>query len=262
MAGSMVVNTAMLTNMKRFRSLRARVLMATALALTLVAAAVAAIQAGTVLTMHGKTLSSGVKLIVGHAYVPLVDVAKAFGGKAVQTAGGYEIQTEGPSDDTSGGAAGGGTAVKGTKGAIGQMVMTGKWSFEVVEVTRSASAESQYSPEHQTFMPSGPNEELVIIHCKLKNASKVALKPMLSVVHPHNIALADDQGQSHPLMAFDKRVANPDEGPNMLPGSLTDFNAIFSVPKDTKLKDLVFSLQVAYDDYPDGGVDVRISLKS
>jgi hypothetical protein len=238
---------------------RARLYAATLVVLGVVASAIAIVQTGVHLTMNGKTLSNDVRVINGKSYVPVQDMARALNGKAVKTDSGYEIQTEKPND---GDTAGGGTAITGTKGTIRQMVMTGKWSFEVVEVTHAASFDSLYLPVHQTFMPSGPSEELVVIHCKLKNASKGTLKPMMSAIHPHNIALADEEGQSHPLLAFDKHAANPDEGPNMLPGSITDLNVIFSVPKDTKLKDLVFSLQIAYDDYPDGGTDVRISLKS
>ena len=45
-------------------------------------------------------------------------------------------------------------------------------------------------------------------------------------------------------------------------GAQTDFAVLFSVPKGTALKDLVFSLQNAYEDTPDGGTDVRIALGS
>ena len=85
---------------------------------------------------------------------------------------------------------------------------------------------------------------------------------MLSAIHLHNSALTDDQGQSYAPLAFDKHTDSTDEGPNMLPGSQTAFAVVFSVPKGTKLKDLVFSLQNAYEDTPDGGTDVRISLGS
>lgn len=249
------------TTSKRPRSLRFGPYTASLLALALVASAVALVQTGVRLTMHGKTLSSDLRVISGKTYVPLADMARAMNGKVVKNGTSYEIQTEDSSDD-SGGTAGGGTAIKGTSGSIGQMVMTGKWSFEVVDVNRAASYDSQYLPVQRTFAPNGASEELVIIHCRLKNASKSTQMAMLSAIHPHNTALADDQGQSHPLLGFDKRAANNDEGPNMLPGSLTDVTVIFSVPKGTKLKDLVFSLQTAYDDYPNGGTDVRISLQS
>ncbi|MHB8637772.1 MAG: hypothetical protein ACYC96_15000 [Fimbriimonadaceae bacterium] len=241
--------------------MRFRLCATSVLAVTVVATAIALVQTGARLTMNGKTLSNDLRVIGGRTYVPLADMARALSGKIVKKGKGYDIQTA-PTGDASGGVPGGGTAISGTKGSIGQMVMTGKWSFEVVDVSRVASYASQYLPDPRTFAPAGPSEELVVIHCRLKNTLKASQMALLSAIHPHNTALADDQGQSHPLLGFDKRSANNDEGPNMLPGSLTDFAVIFSVPKDTKLKDLLFSLQTAYDDYPNGGTDLRISLRS
>ena len=77
---------------------------------------------------------------------------------------------------------------------------------------------------------------------------------------PHHTALADDQGQSYAPKHYDKRGGHTDEGPTMLPGSQTEFAILFSVPKGMVLKDLVFSVQNAYEDYPAGGTDLRITL--
>lgn len=83
---------------------------------------------------------------------------------------------------------------------------------------------------------------------------------MLGYIHPHNTQLTDEQGQSYAPIEYDKCGGATDEGPSMLPGSQTDFAVLFSVPKGAVLKDLIFSLQTAYDDYPNGGTDVRITL--
>jgi len=232
---------------------------AIALTFALAANALALAQTGVRLLVAGKTVSSDVRVINGKAYVPLVDMAKAMNGTVVKNGDAYAIQTGGSGG--SGEIAGGANEIKGTRGALGQMVFTGKWRFEAVSVSHAASYESQYLPTHYTFAPSG-SDELVIVQCKLKNAQTSTQKAILSSIHPHNIALTDDQAQSYAPLGFDKRSAALDEGPNMLPGSETDFSVIFSVPKGVKLKDLVFSLQVAYDDYPNGGTDVRISLGS
>ncbi len=231
---------------------------ATALTFALVATAIAAGETGVRLMIQGKTVSNDVRVINGQAYVPLSDMARAMNGSAVKSGNSYSIQIGGGGGDNA--TAGGANEVKGTAGALGQMLFVGKWRFEAVSVNRAASYESQYLPNHQTFAPSGDSEELVIVQCRLKNAQTSAQKAMLSTVHPHNIALTDDQGQSYAPLGFDKHTDATDEGPSMLPGSQTTFATIFSVPKGTKLKDLVFSLQNAYEDYPDGGTDVRISL--
>lgn len=229
---------------------------ATALTFALVATAIAAGETGVRLMIQGKTVSNDVRVINGQAYVPLADMARAMNGTAEKSGSAYSIQIGGGGNATAGGA----NEVKGTSGTLGQMLFVGKWRFEAVSVSRAASYDSQYLPNHQTFAPTGDSEELVIVQCLLKNAQKSAHKAVLSTIHPHNIALTDDQGQSYAPLAFDKHVESTDEGPSMLPGSQTTFATIFSVPKGTKLKDLVFSLQNAYEDYPDGGTDVRISL--
>jgi hypothetical protein len=233
--------------------------LAVPLVFALVATAYAVAETGVRLMIQGKTASNDVRVINGQAYVPLADMARAMNGKAVKNSDGYTIQMKGPGDDA---ISGGANEVHGTSGALGQMLFVGKWRFEAVSVSRAQSYESQFLPDHQTFAPNGDSEELVVVLCKLKNAQTSTQKAMLSSVHPHNIALTDDQGQSYGPLAFDKHTDSTDEGPSMLPGSQTTFAAIFSVPKGTKLKDMVFSLQVAYDDTPDGGTDVRISLAS
>lgn len=230
---------------------------AAALTFALVATAYALSETGVRLMIQGKTASNDVRVINGQAYVPLSDMARAMNGTSVKTGNDYSIEMRNGGGQA---AAGGANEVKGTSGALGQMLFVGKWRFEAITVTRAASYESQYLPDHQTFAPNGDTEELVVVQCRLKNAQTSAQKAMLSAIHPHNTAVTDDQGQSYAPLGFDKHTDSTDEGPSMLPGSQTDFAAIFSVPKGTKLKDLVFSLQVAYDDTPDGGTDVRISL--
>lgn len=230
-----------------------------ALALTFAIVAVALAESGVRLAYHGKTVSHDIRMIDGHAYVPLSDMARAVGGRAVKDADGFTIQTD-VADPTL--PVGGANQVNGKRGTLGQMLNVGKWRFEAIGVDRAGTYESRYLPEVRTFEPVGTNEELVIVRCRIKNAQTVQMAAMLSSVHPHNTALADDQGQSYAPLGFDKHTGSTDESPMMLPGAQTDFAAIFSVPKGTKLKDLVFSLQNAYEDTPDGGTDVRISLGS
>jgi hypothetical protein len=230
------------------------------LALMVGVATTALAQGGIRLIAGGQTVSTGIRLIGGRPYVPLADMARAMNGTAVKRPdGAYEIVREG-ADRIAPVVAGGANEVRGTSGKIGQVLFTGKWRFAVLSVDRAATYDSRFLADKQTFTPAGDSEELVIVRCRLKNGQKTAQKAMLSAVHPHNIALTDDQGQSYAPKDFDKRGGDTDTGPSLLPGAQTEFAIIFSVPKGTALKDLVFSLQTAYDDYPDGGTDVRISL--
>ena len=219
------------------------------------------------LTVGGQTVSTDIRIIGGRPYVPLADMARAMKGTAVKHAGGsYEIKLDGVDTTTAADdaatptPAGGADEVHGMRGKIGQMLFTGKWRFSVLSVNRTAAYDSKFLEEKQNYTPKSDAEELVIVQCRLKNGQKSSATAMLSPIHPHNIALTDDQGQSYSPTDFDKRGGSTDEGPHMLPGSQTEFAVLFSVPKGTNLKDLVFSLQNAYEDTPDGGTDVRVAL--
>ena len=230
-----------------------------ALAATAALATAALAQTGMRLMVDGKTASTDIKVIGGRAYVPVADMARAMNGTVSRKGGEYAI-TSGGVDTTTPTVAGGASEVHGTHGKIGQMLFTGKWRFMVVSVDRAEAYDSLYLADTQNFTPAGDAEELVVVKCRLKNGQTSARSAMLSPIHPHNTGLTDDQGASYAPKAFDKRGGHTDEGPSMLPGSQTDFAVLFSVPKGTTLKDLVFSLQNAYEDYPDGGTDVRVSL--
>ena len=256
---------------RRPTSLRA---LCAVLALSAGAATAALAFASARLSVGGQTVSTDVRLIGGRPFVPLADMARAMNGTLVRHSSGYEIKTGGagspaggdtttPTDDAAPAtpdAAGGANEVRGTRGRIGQMFFNGKWRFEVLGVDHADAYDSKFLADTQTFKPAGNTEELVVVRCRLKNGQKTAQMAMLSRVHPHNIALTDDQGQSYAPTDFDKRGGSLDEGPHLLPGAQTDFAVLFSVPKGTALKDLVFSLQTAYADFPDGGTDVRVSL--
>ena len=250
----------------RQRILRTTAAVAATVALVTTASALG--QAGLRLFVGGKTASTDIRIIGGRPYVPLADMAKAMNGTAVKhKGGGYEItlgsvDTTTPEDGSKadGVAAGGANEVRGTRGKIGQVLFNGKWRFSVLSVDHAASYDSKFLPDKQTFAPTGDTEELVIVHCRMKNGQKDTQMAMLSPVHPHHTGLADDQGQSYAPMGYDKRGGSSDEGPKLLPGAQTEFAILFSVPKGTVLKDLVFSIQTAYEDFPEGGTDVRISL--
>lgn len=243
-----------------------RVITAIAVTAGLATAAGALGQVGLRLLVGGKTASTDVRIIGGRPYVPLADMAKAMNGTAVKhKGGGYEItlasaDTTTPEAGAGSAAPGGANEVRGTRGKIGQVLFNGKWRFSVLSVDRAATYDSQFLTHKNTFSPASDTEELIIVRCQMKNGQNKTKMAMIGSVHPHHTALTDDHGQSYAPMHYDKRGGHTDEGPNMLPGSQTEFAILFSVPKGTVLKDLVFSIQSAYEDYPDGGTDVRITL--
>lgn len=214
------------------------------------------------LIIAGKTASTDIRIINGRPYVPLADMAKAMNGAAVKhKGGGYEIALNNVDSTTpkANPIAGGANEVRGTRGKIGQALFTGKWRFSVLSIDRAASYDSQFLPEKRTFIPNGDAEELVIVRCRMKNGQNATQSPMLSPIHPHHTALTNNHEESFAPIDYDKRGGHTDEGPTMLPGSQTEFAILFSVPKGTALKDLVFSAENV-EESPDSSTDVRISL--
>ncbi|MGO8671442.1 MAG: hypothetical protein ACLQVD_08795 [Capsulimonadaceae bacterium] len=215
------------------------------------AAALAWAQSAPTLQFNGAVVSHNLQIVNGVPYVPLSDVARILGGTATKTADGYQINLP-----TAATPAGGANPVAGMSGKIGTTVFTGKWRFKVAGVTRVPQFQTQYEPTSETIIPTGTNDEVVVVACLIKNAQTQPRQLGLRTGNMYNTALTDDQGQSYPPTHFDF-PGGSGYGPSMLPGAACSFNALFCVPKGTHLKDLVFSLWSYEHNVPD---DVRISL--
>lgn len=146
------------------------------------------------------------------------------------------------------------------QGKLGDELSTGQWQLQVISVEKSATYVSQFLEERTTITPDAEGEELVAIKCRITNDGKESQMPMLSHIHPHHTALTDAQGKSFLPLAFDKQGGHTDEGVRLEPGAATSFTVLFSVPKDSVPAGLTFSLQIAFEDYPNGGTDVHVEL--
>ena len=198
-------------------------------------------------SFKGNVISRDIRVIDGRPYIPLADAARALGGSVVKSGTDYEIQ-----------AAGGANEVKGLSGTVGQMLFTGKWRFEVLDVKTADHYDSHYQPDSYTWTPSGANDELVVIDCLVKNAQTVPDSPLLRHENAMDTAVTDANGSAYPPIDFDLIGGGGYGPPSMLPGSSSTFAAIFDVPKGTNLKDLVFSL--ANLEQRDNPTNVRISI--
>jgi hypothetical protein len=208
------------------------------------------------LILNGKVASHDIRVIEGRPYVPVADVAYALGQTVVKRSGGYEITT-----------AGGANQVQGLQGKIGDVLFDGKWRFEVLRVDRVESyamknkATNDYAIYNSTaefsdgvFRPK-QGQSLVAIACRVKNG----LRENQSLWRPNSdthTALADDQGQSYPPIAYDMPESGPFQSKALLPGAAMEFTVLFTVSEGTTLKDLVFTLRTISSP----GHDVRVSL--
>jgi hypothetical protein len=203
------------------------------------------------LRYNGDIVSRSVRVIDGEAYVPLSDVARIVHGSAVRSGDGYTIQAGG-----AGPLAGGANQVNGLSGAVGQMLFTGKYRFEVTAITRVPQFTTQYEPTPETITPEGTNDEVVVVSCIVKNGVNQPRQMVFRRGDMGNTALTDDQGQSYVPKDLDF-PGGSGYGPTMLPGASTHVNVTFSVPKGTKLTSFICTLTSFEDNNPK---DVRVAL--
>lgn len=190
---------------------------------------------------HDKVLTQDAREVNGRVYVPLADVARALGGQVATRGGGYAIVTGGgasPDADTSRTAAGGANEVRGATGKVGDWFFNGYWRFRVSRVEHTDAYKFQYDASGGSDKPSGANDELVVVYCTMKNGQKNSDEPILTVhgLASQQTALTDDQGQSYPPVDFDVRSGA------LVSGGAKNFAIVFSVPKGTNLKDLIFTV--------------------
>ena len=209
------------------------------------------------LTINGKSISTSARKIGGKTYVPVEDVARALGMKAVVIGSTISIKPAGGTYQVA----------NKLKGNQGEDLFSGKWGFKVTGVVRGDSFASQYRNDHNTEekYTAENGGELVIVSCRLKNgfkdATEFAFSP--STDYGMNTALTDQDAGSYQPTAYDVFA---DEGAPLgktaLPGSSIPFNIVFRVPKGTKIKDLVFSTVLYKERGDKKSTDFRVALTS
>ncbi|GEM_PF-579994 len=228
------------------------------LAGALVASGYALGLAGT-LVIDGRSTPADVRTLNGTAYVRLADVAKALDMTVVARGNRYELTK-----------AGGANAIGGRAGKIGDTLFDGKWRFTVLSVdtpseyamktdaqTYNERDAASYDSRSHTVKP-GRNFGLVVLKVRVANGTKTR-KTLWTAISDERIhtAIADTDGGSHSPIAYDFS-GGPTQTEGLLPGAAMTFNVVFSLPTDTRPKDLVFTLKNNQGD--DGGNDVRVSL--
>jgi hypothetical protein len=231
-----------------------------ALGALLLALDTAPVSAAGSLIVNGKPAAADIRTIAGSPYVKLADVAKALGMVVVKRSdGSYEITRPG-----------GANQVEGiSQGKIGDVLFDGRWRFQVLSVqtpdsyTMKTSVEpSSHPADTLTYdrttrvTRAKPGFKLVAIQCRMTNGQKTKQTFWLGHNEVNN-ALADQQGVSHAPVAYDLEGA-PVQSEPLLPGAKAEFVILFSVPENTQVKDLVFTLR--NNDSSLKPNDVRVSL--
>ena len=206
-------------------------------------------------TLNGAPVSSDVRLINGKPYVALADVARALKLNVVKNGATFDVR-----------AAGGATQVNGVRqGKIGDQLSSGAWGFQVTGVREVDSYTEQYSQEKREIKPKSDDEKLVVVEAWIRNNVQKTQTPVLTERYCENTALADDQGQSYVPIDIDARQESNKiasyGAATLLPAARMKLALVFSVPKNTNIKALVFSCLAYPDNIGRKGVDLRVSLR-
>jgi len=189
-------------------------------------------QAGKDLIINGQVASKALLTINGRAYVPVSDVAKALNLTVVNNGNSIELVP-----------AGGANEVKGLRGKLGDQFQTTMWRFTPVSLNEMDTYTTKFNGDMETINPRSKGETLFVMNCRIKNGQNEVREMVFTQRKCGNTALADTQEHSYAPMAYDAHnETGPYGGPKMLPGSAAEFAVIFSVPKGTQPKDILFAI--------------------
>lgn len=166
---------------------------------------------------------------------------------------------------------GGANQVEGLNGKIGDMLFTGRWRFQVLDIQPVStytlivpSSEQDYAKFHDaasedlsshTFTPK-EGYTFFAVKCRAKNAQKTTQQLDFYLNDPKT-AITDAGENSYPPMVYDMQSNGNWVTKNLLPGSGVDMTIVFAVPPGMVPKDLVVSLKNGSDH---NSRNVRVSL--
>lgn len=208
------------------------------------------------LNINGASVATSPKVIGGVTYVPINDVAKALGMKA--TVAGQNIALK-PAGGTY-------QVANKLKGNQGEDLFSGRWGFKVVSVERASAYTSKYrnTYNHIGSYDGKAGEELIIVQCRLKNATKENINFAFSAGdYGMNTALTDMDAGSYKPDAYDVFAEESAPlGKSALPGASIPFAIVFRVPQGTQLKDLVYSVVLYRERGGKKSTDFRVALQN
>ena len=130
---------------------------------------------------------------------------------------------------------------------LSEELSTAKWIFQVCNIREENEYAERYYQKQRVIRPQGGNDILIIIDARLKNRLQRTQSPILTERQPGNTGLIDDGGYSYRPIDYDARQRIDKtmsfEGASLIPGTMLDFALVFSVPRGTKPKFLVFTLR-------------------
>ena len=176
--------------------------------------------------VNGNSVSTNYITANGKVYMPVSDVAAALDMQVVKhSASSYELVPKG-----------GANQVNGLEGKIGQTFVTSHYKITFSKFFTTDHYQKQFGDPGTADAADGKTIAVVVI--QVKNATNKVLGMSLAEV---KTMLTDDQEQTYEPSTggwADWRTGNP----NVLPGAAVNFALVTQVPKDAKLKDLIYEI--------------------
>jgi hypothetical protein len=160
---------------------------------------------------------------------------------------------------------------EGLGGKIGDVISAGQWRFQVMSMQTPESYAMKTDAEPYDYKDLSSFDltkriftlktgyKLVVVQCRATNAQKSRKRLWVAVSDSANVrtALIDMGGSSHVPIGYDFE-GGPIQTKPLEPGETITFAVVFSVPQDTQLKELLFTL--AANGEREQSKDVRVSL--
>lgn len=214
------------------------------------------------LVRDGATLSTDVIVVRGRAYLPLADAARAMGRRAVMTGDVYTLVRVSPghSESARKAATQAVSPARSTpKNAMNMDIAGGGWVLRLLSADVTSSYVRQFGADMDPIAVQRKGDQLVVAHFRLTNASNATKDVYFDRFYAANTAVIDDASRGYPPLSYDSRNSEYASS-RMLPGTMHEFALVFSVPADTRLSELVYSVASAGPDGADKPIDFRVAL--
>ena len=186
-------------------------------------------QAGSILYLSGKPISTDLIVRNGKVYAPIADIAKGLGMTVTPRADGFAIAPEG-----------GANQVGDQTGKMGDVLSNGQFTFAVTEVIRGAEYTQRFG---KGTVKAKPGMDVVTVVCRIKNATDRALQ--LTRYGGELSALTDTEEHAYSINNTGSGGDIPAAGLKFLPGSAQEFAYVLQIPSGATLKDFVYQLRNA-----------------
>jgi hypothetical protein len=140
-------------------------------------------------------------------------------------------------------------------------IQHGDWSLAVAGISVTNEYRERFKATRSTLTPKGPDQSLIVVDFTLRNVSEKTISPDFYDV---NTGLIDNANRSYRPSDWDANLSLEDccrrLGVQVLPGTVYDGALVFTVPKTSTPKLLVFTIKSNSYESRQPPIDVQVPL--